>query len=244
MSIAAGGNAPYAPPATVIDVIQRYRERGLTTPLTTEVIERAGVSPTLSRRTLQALKLLGFVDSDGAPSKEFEALSRAPEVEYKEMLGEFIAGTYIDVLSFADPATDSYDRVRDAFRAFNPKGQQERMVTLFLGLLEHAGLDISAAAGSRRRDPKVGPKKSTVAKKAAAGSVTAKRTTQVVTPDLGVHGTGDLPPGLLGLLQQIPRDGKTWSTARRDAFMAAFTAVLDFTIPLDDSPATHEGADP
>ena len=43
---------------------------------------------------------------------------------------------------------------------------------------------------------------------------------------------GELPPGLVGLLQQIPRGGKGWTQETRDNFLTAFTAVLDFTVPI------------
>lgn len=235
MTIEAGSNAPYAPPTAVVELLSRYRDRGLSVPITTDVVERAGVSPTLSRRTVQTLKLLGFIDNEGMPSSELEAMSRAPEGQYKQMLGEYLAGVYKEVFAFADPATDPYDRVRDAFRSFDPRGQQDRMVTLFLGLLEFAGVDISAAVASRKRtDTAADKKKATGSTKKAAGASTGTKadkkgsTGQSAPPaDSGV-----LPPGLVGLLQQIPRDGKPWTTERRDAFLAAFRAVLDFTIPI------------
>lgn len=247
MALSAGGNAPYAPPPAVIEVLTRYRERGLTTPITTEVVERAGVSQTLSRRTIQALRLLEFIDSEGMPTEQFETLSRAPQAEHKHLLGEHLTGVYAEVFAFSDPATDSYERVRDAFRGFDPKGQQERMVTLFLGLLEHAGLDTSAASSSRRRSDPASAKSKP---KPVNGRTKSTRTTnspgemdkseQSELPTVAEsHG---LPPGLLGLLQQIPRGGESWSQNRRETFLEAFTAVLDFSVPVNRNsmPATEQ----
>jgi len=244
MPLISGGTAPYAPPTTVIDVVSRYRERGLSTPFTAEVLERAGVPETLSRRTLNSLKLLGFTDDEGNPAPPFEAASRSSDAEYKERLGQLLLDTYADVIAFADPASDSYERVRDAFRAYNPRGQQDRMVTLFLGLLDYVGLDTSAATSSRKRTDGGGNS----AKKtngARPRSVKQPATTNAAKPNAKRPRTPDgqppqqqdahdLPPGLVGLLQQIPRGGGGWAPSRRDEFMAAFKAVLDFSVPVRD----------
>ncbi len=237
MALVAGGTAPYTSPASVIEVLTRYRERGMTTPFTKEVLERAGIPATLSGRTMQALKILDFVDGEGNPTDAFRDVSRAPDAEYKQRLGEMLCATYADVLSFADPATDSYDRVRDAFRAFDPRGQQERMVTLFLGLLDHVGLDTSGASGSRKSAPrepgaaqKVQPSRRTSGtRKPAEPSKGAKKATGAISVI-----QGDLPPGLVGLLHQIPRDGKGWTEDRRDSFLQAFRSVLDFSVPITE----------
>lgn len=248
MTVKAGASAPYAPPAAVIEVLRRYRERGLATPFTTEVLERAGVSDTLTRRTLASLKQLGLIDSEGNPSPEFEAASRAPDDEYKQALGELLLGFYADVISFADPAEDNFDRVRDAFRGYDPRGQQDRMVTLFLGLLDYAGLDTSAATATRKRaepgqrqakkatDPRNSRRS---ADKHGAGQRASGKGDEQPKPEIG----GGLPPGLLGLLHQIPRDGAGWPRARRDEFMAAFSAVLDFTVPVREQEPAPTASD-
>jgi hypothetical protein len=242
MPLIAGGNAPYAPPGTVIEVITRYRERGLTKPFTADVLERAGVPETLSNRTLHTLKLLELVDSEGNPTADFEAASRAPDNEYKQRLADLILGTYSEVFSFADPAEDSYERVRDAFRAFNPRGQHDRMVTLYLGLLDFVDIDTSKASASRKREP--GAPKSNGSTRPAARVIPAGATKSKPTPPKAKgRSTGtnpvpeqadDLPPALVGLLRQIPRNGAGWPQSRRDDFLNAFKAVLDFTVPVRD----------
>jgi len=40
----------------------------------------------------------------------------------------------------------------------------------------------------------------------------------------------------LGCLREIPVSGQTWTSARRANFLQAFTAVLDFSVIVDDSP--------
>lgn len=238
MALSSGGNAPYAPAATVIDVVTRYRERGLSTPFTTEVLERAGVSESLSRRTMQSLKLLQLIDADGNPTPEFDQAAKSPDADYREKMSDLLIETYSEVLNFADPSVDSYDKVRDAFRGFLPRGQQERMVTLFLGLMDFIGVDTAKAAGSRSEGARPnGGQRASVKKTAAKKSSPAGKKAPRDGPRDDVHddSTGDLPPGLLGLLRQIPRGGAGWPKARRDEFLVAFTAVLNFTVPVRES---------
>lgn len=239
MTFKSGDTVPYAPPQTVIDVLRRIRDRGLPVPVTSEILERAGVSETLSNRTLQTLKLLNFLDAEGAYMPEFDAANRAPEDQYKSRLGDLILGKYQEVVTFADPGTDSYERVRDAFRGFNPVGQQDRMVSLFLGLLDYVGADTSAATRKRPDGAPAAPQRSAAPRsQRPKKSVSANRNGSPTKSDVARREPADdlaeLPPGLVGLLRQIPLGGAGWSAATRNTFIEAFTAVLNFSVPVRD----------
>ena len=125
---------PYAPASAVLEIISRRRHRGLPIPINADVLSRASVSASLIPRTLQALQVLDLIDGDGNPTAIFEAIRTAPEAEYQRRLEDWLEGTYAEVFTFVDPAKDDEVRIRDAFRSYNPAGQQERMVTLFVGL--------------------------------------------------------------------------------------------------------------
>lgn len=140
MPLEAGGGAPYAPVATVLEVINRYRDRGLQTPFTVDVLTRAGVTDGLAPRTLQSLRLLDLINGEGQPTEEFERLRQAPTDEFPHRLEALIRMVYADVFQFADPSVDGPERVSDAFRQYSPAGQRGRMVTLFLGLCQEAGI--------------------------------------------------------------------------------------------------------
>lgn len=255
MAFTSGDKLPYAPPATVIEVLRRYRERGIPGPLTTESLVRASVPDSLARRTLQTFKLLGLVDSEGNPEPPFAEANRLPGPEYTERMQDLICGAYSEVLQFADPKTDSYEKVRDAFRAYDPQGQQDRMVSLFMGLMEYVGIDISGASIARtrpevsspslrtRKSPPRAPQNGTPKPRGVAKQKPLKS-----MRGLGAVYKGDLqefPAGIIGLLRQIPSEGQSWTSEDRDRFIRAFEAVIDFTYPVDDSTpdqyATPEG---
>src|SRR5690606_10968084 len=126
---------PYTSPKAVTDVIERYRNRGLPSPIDGDVLLRASVvSESLIPRTLQSLEVLDLIDAEGKPTANLEGLRLASEAEYKSRMAEWLKNTYSDVFSFVDPSSDGEVAIRDAFRGYKPVGQQERMVTLFIGL--------------------------------------------------------------------------------------------------------------
>ena len=45
MTIQTDGNAPYTSPSSIIQVVEGYRSRGLQTPFTVDVLQKAGVEP-------------------------------------------------------------------------------------------------------------------------------------------------------------------------------------------------------
>jgi hypothetical protein len=206
-----------------MELVERHRGKGLPSPVTTEVLARAGVSESLLARTLQALETLDLIDAEGAPTPTFEGIRKAPEGEYRQRLVEWLNAAYADVIKYVDPALDNETAVRDAFRSYNPVGQQNRMVSLFLLLY--------AAAGVR-------PEKASQPRPQRNGQQRPRATNKpVVTPPARKHHTSqptnpDLPLALAGLLSSLPQEGNGWTKAARDRFMTTFGVVLDFCFPI------------
>src|ERR1700693_349909 len=124
MPIEPDGQAPYAPTGRVITILEGYRNRGLQTPFTLDVLMRAGITEPLAPRTLRSLKALDLIDDDGQPTAAFEQLRKASSEEYKARLAAVIHAAYAEVFQYTDPATDPPEKVRDAFRHYQPVGQQ------------------------------------------------------------------------------------------------------------------------
>lgn len=227
MAVTSTEPAPYAPPSAVMAVVERYRSKGMPSPITAEVLGRAGISDSLIPRTLQALEALDLIDEKGVPSQILEGLRRAPEGEYKSRLVEWLNGAYADVLNFVDPAVADETAVRDAFRNYVPIGQQSRMVTLFMGLYGATGMrsDKEKISAPRAARPRPLPIKSLAALRAKAAA----------TKNGGAHPVGsnltpEIPPALSGLLASLPSRG--WTPAKRNQFVTMFSAALDYCIPI------------
>jgi hypothetical protein len=246
MPIRTGGQAPYAPPQTVLALIRSYRNRGLQTPFSSDVLQRAGVPESLVARTLQSLRLLDLVDEHGDPAPEFEGLRRAGQAEYPERLAAIIRAVYAEVFQYVDPAEDDEGKVRDAFRAYEPLGQLTRIVRLFYALCEEAKI---IPEGKRKAAPVAGarpsrPQRSTAAERGRQRTGGRHQDDAPTPPPPDVA----IPPAIAGLLAALPKNGTGWTRATRDRFLATFTAVLDFSISIrepreqadDDDPPTDE----
>lgn len=231
MALDPNGPAPYAPFAPILLVIDRFRERGLQTPFTGEVLIKAGVSDSLAPRVLQSLKLLELIDDDGEPGSVLKDYARLPGGEARDALRAQVKDLYAPVFAFADPATDSPDRIRDAFRGFVPRGQQERMVSLFLAMCAH--LELAPETVRRPHGPR--PARTISHRKLSgrgpngrAGRVELMPISQITATSLAA----ELPEAVQGLLRELAVIGPAWTAERRDQFMAAFSAVISFSYPV------------
>lgn len=238
MPVSADKPAPYATPSSILDLIERHRSRGLPSPINADVLGRAGIANTLIPRTLQSMYGLDLVDADtGMPTKTFEMLRLAPEAEYKKRLEDWLKGTYEDVFAFVDPSKDGESRIRDAFRSYQPVGQQERMVLLFQGLCAAAGL---IAEKPRTPSSRAAPSPTSNAAAAARLRTVAKRIVADRFKDAPRHPSA-LPAPLRGLLESLPAEGDSWTKDERAKFMSTFTAVLDFCFPVAERAKDNGG---
>jgi hypothetical protein len=246
--IRSGGPGPYAPPAAILEVIRGFRDRGLATPFTADVLVRAGVSESLVPRTLKSLEVLELIDAAGMPTTVMEGLRRATSEEFPQRLADALRAVYVEVFNFVDPAADTPERVADAFRAFDPIGQRGRMVTLFLGLCEAAGI-IPDGTARKQATPTGGRSGATPRRKPLLPSKSAGPSGRHIVNLSKIKAfrdepNGNIPPAIGGLLASLPRGGSGWPQAQRDRWVKTFEAVLDFAIPVRDiEPASQSGED-
>lgn len=220
MAINQNSKAPYATAASVLDILERLRNRGLPTPINKDVLIRSGVSESLVPRTLQALHLLDLIDRQGNPSDTFEGLRLASEADYKACFTEWLKSAYAEVFAFVDPTTDSETEIRDAFRSYAPHGQQDRMVALFIGLCTHAGLREGVQKEVRAKSPAKKP------------SVRKIQQSQTRKPAKRQPADLDIPPAIMGLLDSLPSVDEGWTQERRDNFTNTLGTLIDFFYPI------------
>lgn len=228
MPVTSEASAPYAPVSAILELMEKYRHRGLQKPFTPDVLQRAGVSVSLIPRTTQALQVLDLTTEDGMPTDTLEGLRMASESEFKARLEDWIRRAYAEVFQFVDPSKDDETAIRDAFRSYNPIGQQPRMVSLFIGLCEAAGIREGRKEGAPRISrPRIIPQYTKLQKPALKirSEQASKR----------VQHSGQLPPAITGLLDSLPVNGEGWTQEQRDRFVKTFAVVLDFSFPIRES---------
>ncbi|WP_159946310.1 DUF5343 domain-containing protein [Rhizobium sp. 18065] len=230
MPVTTESPGPYAPASAIIGLIERHRNKGLPSPVDGEVLGRAGISDSLIQRTLQAMQTLGLLDEDKRPTDTLEGLRKAPESDYKIRIIEWLNIAYADALAFIEPGTADETDIRDAFRSYKPVGQQDRMVTLFIGLYTYAGARSERAA--RQAPVRKGvPTKPVPITRSARQPVSLSSRLPGVPSSVAPLGMNALPPALAGLLASLPPQGESWTNERREAFVKTFSAVLDFCYP-------------
>src|SRR5947207_2100967 len=107
MPLQPQGSAPYTTASAAITALDAFRDRGLGTPVTTDILTRAGVPESISSRTLNSLKSLELVDESGEPSQQFRDLRLARgDEEYRTRLQEWLRAVYAEVLQYTDPSAD------------------------------------------------------------------------------------------------------------------------------------------
>ena len=207
--------APYASARSVIDVIKRFRERGLQDPLTATALEAVGVPPTMTSFSLRALVFLGLIDEGGNHTEAFNQLRRATSEEYPVVLQGIIRKAYLKVFTVADPAVDEEGKITDAFRVYEPANQRSKMIRLFMGLCEEASM---VAKGSvRRRSAGTGgprPKPPEV-----------RPPPPPPPPDMKLHAA------LAAFIKDLETKWPTWSKTERERWLTTFTATLDYAYP-------------
>lgn len=225
--------APYSPAKSILNIIHRVRDRGIPPPIDAVTLGRAGVPETLVPRVLQTLRVLDLITENAQPTPTFEGIRLAPETEYKKRLEDWLKGTYADIFSFVDPAKDGEARIRDAFRNYQPIAQQARMVTLFIGLCTEAGL-IAEKAAPTASSPTFTPQQRATARRIVRERLISPRHPSTAGPPL--------PAALAGLLASLPAEGTGWTAPKRESFLTAFKANLDFCFPiLEHEPEEDEG---
>jgi hypothetical protein len=236
MAVTIDKSGPYAPSQTVLEIITRYRSRGLPTPVNADVLSRASVSDSLIPRTIQTLQTLDLIDATGMPTDTFESIRQAAQADYQTRLADWLKAAYAEVFAFVDPSKDDEVRIRDAFRSYQPIGQQPRMVTLFTGLC-------TAAALIQAKPKAVGQPRATPAVSRLRPSPVVRRAPDRALKSVAQLSAADgMPAALAGLMASLPPSGEGWTKEQRDKFMTTFGTVLDFCFPIVTQPKNETAA--
>jgi len=227
--------APYAPPENVIRVLERVHKNGLRGKVDADFLGQLGIGAGMTNRTIRALEFLGLtqVEDEGAPTPLLEQYIVSGEAEAEALIGEAIRKSYEIIFRAVDPAVDDRNRIHTAFKLMKPQGQWVRMVTLFLGLCQAAGMAVKEPPSNRPgKDSGVarGPRKEARLKGNGQRDSWPREGTAIKPPvTLPAAPSRTLDSALVGILGKVAdletaEDLEAWVTM----FSAAFKFVKKF----------------
>jgi hypothetical protein len=219
------GFKPYASPENIVRTLARVR-RGGVRKVDAEFLVQIGIGEGMTARTLRALEYLGLIAEDGSLTPLFEEYVVASDEDAAAVLQGAVRRAYDPIFRAVDPSTDDRSKVHTAFRTMQPSGQWARMVTLFLGLCQAAGIAVKEPPSNR--PGKEGPPRD---KPRGTGARKPPPVTRV-QPNQGMQDLfsgniggvrGRLDPALAGIVAKIPEidtreDLERWWTMFRSAF--------------------------
>jgi Family of unknown function (DUF5343) len=241
--------APYAPLANVIGLIRRRRDRGLPEILNADKLAQLGIPEGNISRTLQALRLLDLIDEEGRQTTSFNRLGIAKGDEYPVVLADILRRAYHDVFAvIGDNPNDATDfEIDDAFRGYQPESQRNRIVLLFRGLCQEAGLIAGGPPETHMRSRATPPNKQSSSQSNGAKKPPSEPKEAPFGPDTDdvsnqKTGHSDTETPIMstpeyaimkGVLSRLPF-GKKWTQAERKKWLRAVAANVDMLFELED----------
>lgn len=206
--------APYAPGAPTVAVVRRIREGTTGGNLSLSKLMALGIAEGNAIRVQRALRYLNLIDEGYELTESARRLRKATDAEYQPQLAEIIRGAYGLVFEILpDPSGASGIELSNAFRQFDPAGQRDNMIRLFVALCQEAAL-IGATAPEAK--PKGRPA-ATERKGITAATITVRRKPKGAESDALIQ----------ALMAKFPEFNPEWTPEVQAKWFEAFESLRD-----------------
>lgn len=221
---------PYMSWTTLENLFEQFDANGLPGRIDRSVL---GGSEGYKTQVLAGLRWLELIDQDGRVTATLARLVKESD-ERQELVGALLREKYPRQVELGEKNASQ----RELEESFQPYGGDtaRKAVSFYVKGAKFAGLPLSGYFKTPRTR-KAGSSAPKRRPKPPAG--TEPQTTDNADTQLeGLH------PAIVGLVNDIPRQGSGWeSQARRREFLETFKAVLTFAIPVKPSGGGDEDED-
>jgi hypothetical protein len=220
----------YAPYKSFMSFVRQLGEHDLPSHIDRSVLNKMSGSQQSS--ILGSLQYLALIEDDGAPTEALKKLVKASGPEFSAALRDTITAAYSFVFNNGlNLKTTTTSKVESSFRSQGVSGSTvSKCIAFFLACCKDAGIEVSRFV----KTPAV----------ATTGRISRRNASDrdneiVERDDEAVHyeqpEAPEVHPAIAGLFRELPPAGQPWPKAGRTRFLAAFTAILDFVYPEEET---------
>jgi hypothetical protein len=227
--------SPYASIGNMLVVLAKIRKGWIPNQVDNGEMARIGITASTTSRVLAALQYFELVNEDGKPTDTWKAIATSTTNDYPKVLEGILRNAYPSIFELHPNPADATDiEIANAFIKSEPLNQRDRMVSLFRGLCQEAGL-IAGDPLTRERKP---------AQKQINQKTPPKNgeRPEAETPKFKVSSPPEKMPASLvwyndlgTLMSRLPNpENAHWTKNEKDRWLAALQAMLDLLIKEDE----------
>ncbi len=133
--------APYTSIGNMLLILGRIRKGWLPGQIDQGEMERVGITTSNASRTIATLEYLELINENDQPTDTWKAIATSTTNDYPKVLEGILRNAYPSIFQIhPNPAEATDVEIGNAFAKSEPLNQRGRMVTLFRGLCQEAGL--------------------------------------------------------------------------------------------------------